>query len=86
MANSLEGMAMHDFNDPDFRRLIELTNQTYSGQEIADANYLAWEYHRNPDGQSIIFVAEDQGKIVSQYLVLPRTYKIRDEKVKVHCP
>ncbi|MBP6648655.1 MAG: GNAT family N-acetyltransferase [Bacteroidia bacterium] len=82
MANSLEGMAMHDFNDPDFRRLIELTNQTYSGQEIADANYLTWEYHLNPDGQSIIFVAEDQGKIVSQYLVLPRTYKIRDEKVK----
>ena len=54
MANSLEGMAMHDFNDPDFRRLIELTNQTYSGQEIADANYLTWEYHLNPDGQSII--------------------------------
>ncbi|MBU2578432.1 GNAT family N-acetyltransferase [Patescibacteria group bacterium] len=41
--------------------------------------YWRWEFIKNPDGNAIIWVAEDNGKIVGHYAVIPRLLNINDE-------
>lgn len=71
-----EGPTIHLYNDSSFSRILELSESTYAGREIADSSYINWEYLNNPDGVAVIKVAESLGKIVSQYVVLPRRYII----------
>ncbi|HRH65834.1 MAG TPA: GNAT family N-acetyltransferase [Bacteroidia bacterium] len=75
-------ISFSEFRDPDFQRLAGLTAKTYPGREIADAGYLNWEYLQNPDGKALVCVAEDEKTVVSQYLVLPRWYRINGSPVK----
>lgn len=64
------------FTDPDYSRLIRLTESTYPGREISHAGYLQWEYAHNPDGDAIIFVAALSDKLIAQYLVIPHMYQV----------
>lgn len=63
-----------EFSDPDIQRLIQLTENTYPGQDISKPAYLDWEYLRNPDGKAILFVAQKMNELYSQYIILPRKY------------
>ena len=67
-------ISFSEFGDPDFHRLIQLTENTYPGQNISKPAYLDWEYLRNPDGKAIVFVAEKFNELYSQYIILPRKY------------
>lgn len=62
------------WGDEPFGRLARLASSTYSGREIADSDYLEWEYSANPDGNAIIAVEEERKNLNGQYLVLPRKY------------
>ncbi len=64
-----------EFTDPDFSRLIRLTESAYPGREISDAAYLNWEYSKNPDGKALIQVALLGEKFVSQYVTIPHKYQ-----------
>ena len=68
--------SLEEFRDPEHSRLMRLTESTYPGREISDANYLQWEYEKNPDGKALIHVASEGDKFVSQYVVIPRTYMV----------
>jgi len=76
------GLTIHGFDDKSFDRLEQLARTTYPGREVADGNYLEWEYVRNPDGNAVITVAENEKGLVAQYLVLPRHYRIGGNKTR----
>jgi len=69
------------FNDRGLERLIELTETTYPGSDIANPEYLNWEYFQNPGGPALISIVEKEGKIISQYVVLPGSYSINNKLV-----
>jgi hypothetical protein len=72
----------HSFTGRSTKELADLSETHYPGREVSNPVYLDWEYFRNPFGDAIITVAEDGGKPVSQYIVLPREYVINGNKVK----
>ncbi len=59
--------------------LAELARSTYDKGEIINVEYLNWEYNSNPDGKALVFLANEESKIVSQYVVVPRKYAIENE-------
>ena len=69
-------LLIQPFNDSGFSRLIELNETTYPGRDISNQEYLGWEYIRNPDGLALITIGAMERKIISQYVVLPRTFSI----------
>lgn len=80
MARIQRDIHFHEFADRDYARLIRLTEAVYPHHEITNPLYLRWEYEQNPDGKAVIHVAEDHSLLVSQYLVLPRTFCINGKK------
>jgi hypothetical protein len=75
------GFTIVNFNEPEFHRLLHLSETEYSGREIADPGYLDWEYVKNPDGRALITVAMRGNEVASQYIVIPRKYSIGGEVV-----
>jgi len=73
---------LEEFTDPDFSRLIRLTESTYPGKEISDHDYLKWEYEKNPNGTALIHVASEGEKLVAQYLVIPHDYTVEGNILK----
>ncbi len=73
---------LEEFTDPDFSRLIRLTESTYPGKEISNPEYLDWEYNKNPDGKALIQVATEGDKFVSQYVVIPRKYIVNGKIIE----
>jgi hypothetical protein len=69
-------ISIHSFKDIGFNRLAELSKLTYAGKEISDPDYLHWEYVTNPDGIAVMNVAESGQDIISQYIVLPRSFSL----------
>jgi hypothetical protein len=59
-----------------------LAATTYPGQELTRADYLEWQYQRNPDGPPVAYCGEQDGQTVAQYLVLPRTYSFSERTVR----
>ena len=59
--------------------LAELARSTYDKGEIINVKYLNWEYNSNPDGKALVFLANEESKIASQYVVVPRKYAIENE-------
>jgi Acetyltransferase (GNAT) domain len=60
--------------------LAELARSAYDTGEIIDEDYLKWEYRDNPDGKALVYLAGDERKIMSQYIVLPRRYVLEQER------
>lgn len=77
-----EGFHLSTFRGNDFYPLIELSETTYPGREISHPEYLEWEYKNNPDGTALINVIEKSGKPVSQYIILPRSFSIKNKIYK----
>jgi hypothetical protein len=73
-----ENIQLHDFDEPSYSKLSELSETTYPGKEISKENYLQWEYDDNPDGRALISVAEQNGLMVAQYILIPRLYSIEN--------
>jgi len=73
---------LEEFTDPDYSRLIRLTESTYPGKEISNADYLEWEYAANPDGKAMIHVASEGEKFVAQYVVTPRKYIVNGKIIE----
>lgn len=79
MVEGKNNFTFSEFSDSDFQRLIQLTENTYPGQDISKPAYLDWEYLQNPDGKAILFVAEKLSELYSQYIILPRKYFANSE-------
>ncbi len=77
---SIPEFDIHPFNEPNFLRLAELAQTTYAGREIANADYLAWEYASNPSGRAHVFIAETSGSVAAQYIVIPIKYTINGKE------
>lgn len=56
----------------DLNSLTTLAKSTYASGEIISEDYLDWEYKLNPSGNAVVFVAENESQLVSQYVVLPK--------------
>jgi hypothetical protein len=53
-------------------RLAAFLGSEYPGGEIADENFLDWEYNKNPFGKAVVTVAKSaEGEFASQYAVVP---------------
>ena len=76
-----EKLIIRPFIEKEFGRLAELNETTYKGREVSDPGYLEWEYLQNPDGRALISTGEIDGKVVSQYIVLPRVFSVDGKKV-----
>ena len=78
---SIQEFDIHQFNDLNFLRLALLGHSIYSGREIADADYLSWEYARNPNGMAQVFIAEVSGSLAAQYIVIPVNFLIAGKEI-----
>lgn len=74
--------SLEEFNDPDFSRLIRLTESSYPNREISNEEYLKWEYLSNPDGKAILKVAVHGEKFVAQYVILPHKFIVEKKVVQ----
>jgi hypothetical protein len=70
------------FSGNNFDSIIELTNAEYEGREIASERYLYWEYVMNPNGHSIMHLAQSNGKLAAQYAVIPRQFNFSGNVIK----
>ena len=77
----VENLSILNFNSKEFDRLTELSKTTYPGRDISNSNYLQWEYLQNPDGNALITVGDISQKIVSQYVVLPHLFSIKNKLI-----
>jgi predicted N-acetyltransferase YhbS len=67
------------FEDADLSSLLDLLRSTYDGWHSAE--YWDWKFKRNPYGHPIIWVAEDENRIVGCYILNP--VRIRIGRVSV---
>lgn len=71
--------------DPDAHldELVNLARVEYGDSEIANLDYLRWQYLENPAGKAIVVVARsDVGELAGQYVVIPLQFRIGGERVK----
>jgi len=61
------------YTPEDLSEMIEMTRSYYGDIEIANRNYLKWQYEDNPAGQALIMLAKDpdQNILAGQYIVIP---------------
>ena len=72
------------FRDGDEKEIFELYKIVYSARQYDPEKWLKWwqwKYKCNPAGKSIIWLAEDKGKIVGQYAIIPVFIKIDSDIV-----
>lgn len=63
--------------------LVDLAAVEYGDAEIANGNYLNWQYLENPAGEAIIVVARSEdGQLAGQYVVIPTEFRVGSERIK----
>ncbi len=63
--------------------LVELAKVEYGDAEIANPDYLRWQYLDNPAGKAIVVVARSQkDELAGQYVVIPTEFRIHGELQK----
>jgi len=62
------------FEDEDQSNLLDLLRSTYDGWHSPE--YWNWKFERNPNGNPIVWIAEDEGKIVGCYILNPVRIRI----------
>ena len=77
-----EGIIIRTFDKAETGPLSTLNESEYTGREISDITYLDWEYRRNPEGNALIHIAEASERIVSQYVVLPRSFSVNGKIIR----
>lgn len=68
------------YEENDLQSLLELLRSSYGGWH--DIHYWAWKYERNPHGSPVVWVAEDEGRIVGCYILNPVKIRIGPVLVK----
>ena len=57
--------------------LVALARVEYGESEIANANYLRWQYLDNPAGKAVVVAARAySGELAGQYVVIPLQFKL----------
>ena len=61
------------YTSKDLSEMIEMTRSYYGDIEIANRDFLKWQYEDNPAGQALIMLAKDpdQNVLAGQYIVIP---------------
>lgn len=63
--------------------LVALARIEYGDSEIADSDYLRWQYIGNPAGKAVVVVARsDSGELAGQYVVIPLMFRFDGRPVK----
>src|SRR6056297_3232492 len=63
--------------------LVALARVEYGDSEIANYDYLRWQYLDNPAGKAVVVVARaDSGELAGQYVVIPMAFRLEGKAVK----
>ena len=63
--------------------LVALARVEYGDSEIANPDYLRWQYLDNPAGKAVVVVARaDSGDLAGQYVVIPLHFRLDGEVIK----
>ncbi|MCL4429605.1 MAG: GNAT family N-acetyltransferase, partial [Chloroflexi bacterium] len=73
-------MIERTFEKNDLPSLLELLRSNFNGWH--SAQYWTWQYEENPNGSPITWVAEDNGKIVGCYNLIPTKIRIGQTSTK----
>ena len=72
-----------DYESSDFNSMLLLMKDNYGDVEIANKNFIEWEYFKNPSGDAIIKVARNENNdVVGQYILSVMDFKIFEKMVK----
>ena len=73
-----------DYNHDDLDKLVDLIKENYGDIEIANKEFLIWQYELNPDGKAIIKLAVDNinNAVVGHCAVIPVSLKVGNEVIK----
>jgi hypothetical protein len=74
-------LTFSSFAEDKIPAITALTATEYRGREISDERYLYWEYVLNPAGEPVMQIAESEGRIVSQYAVIPRLFNHSGKRI-----
>lgn len=77
-------MKIIDFEKRHLNEVVKMTIENYGSTHIADLNYLDWQYNKNPYGQAIIKIAqdEDNDQLAGQYVVIPNRLNMFKETIQ----
>lgn len=72
-----------EYSDEYFDKMLEMVRENYGDVEIANKDFIKWQYFDNPAGQAIINFAynEENDELAGQYIVIPQTLKLHDNNV-----
>lgn len=63
--------------------LVALARLEYGDSEMANTDYLRWQYLENPAGDAIVIIARaDNGELAGQYVVIPIWLRLGTDRVK----
>jgi len=69
--------------DAHLDELVALARVEYGDSEIANYDYLRWQYLGNPAGKAVVVVARaDSGELAGQYVVIPMAFRLEGKAVK----
>jgi hypothetical protein len=60
--------------------MLEMARENYGDVEIARAEFIDWQYFRNPAGKAVIYLAydADNDELAGQYIIIPVQIKLSD--------
>ena len=75
---------LREARDADRDAILALRQRVFSTEdpEKQDPSFWQWEFRSGPEGNARIFVAEDMGKIVGHYAMVPQDFLLEGEPCK----
>ncbi len=65
------------YREGDEAQILELAQSVYG--KTGSLEYWNWQFKDNPDGAPILWVAECEGRLVGQYVIIPQRLKVEDQ-------
>ena len=83
MTDNKKKWGLLDYSEQYLADIILLTKDNYGEIEIANKDYLLWQYVCNPHGQAVISLAKSSldDKVVGQYIVIPMSVIANGQEV-----
>jgi GNAT superfamily N-acetyltransferase len=74
---------VRDGNEMDMEGILSLREVVFGEEERdkLDPRFWRWEFIENPDGRALIYIVEDQNRIIGHFADIPRWFSVGEEAV-----
>src|SRR5512139_3145431 len=74
---------VRDGNQNHMERILSLRKMVFEGEERDKLNprFWHWEFKEGPDGEGLIYIVEDENRIVGHFADIPRRFSVQGKMV-----